>query len=63
MTCCLQCGQTIERQAQAKPYCYTESGLTNVFWDGMMTFYYPTCQTDFLEIENVPALHVKSLIF
>lgn len=59
MTHCPQCGHTLERRAQPKPYRYTESGLTNVFLDGMMTLYCPTCQSDFPEIENVPALHAK----
>lgn len=59
MNRCPDCGENTEQREQTRPYHYTESGLTNVYLDGMMTFYCPACETEFPQIENVPGLHAK----
>lgn len=59
MTCCPHCGQALERQAQTKRYRYTESGLSNVFLEGMRIFHCSACKETFPQIGNVPALHAK----
>lgn len=59
MTRCHACGKTADKQKLTQPYHYTESGLKNVYLDGIMMFRCPTCGAECPEIPNVEGLHAS----
>ncbi len=56
---CQACGEKTEKQKPTRPYHYTESGLKNVYIDGIMMFRCPACDAEFPEIPNVEGLHAS----
>lgn len=58
MTRCPECGGKLERTKAGQPYQYLESGLKNVYLEGITLYHCRSCQTRFPEIPNIDRLHV-----
>ena len=56
---CPTCGGKMQARKHTKPYHYTESGLKNVYLEGMSVLRCSACGEELVELENVPGLHAK----
>lgn len=56
---CPTCGGKMQDRTPAKPYHYTESGLKNVYLDGVTRWRCSACDEELVELGNVPGLHAQ----
>jgi putative zinc finger/helix-turn-helix YgiT family protein len=56
---CVSCSGLLQKRKHTKPYHYTESGLNNVFLEGVKVLYCSACDEELVELEDVPGLHAK----